>query len=30
MTHPWVQALATALGLTDDVLDGLFVQAATL
>ena len=30
MTHPWVQALATALGLTDDELDALFVQAATL
>ena len=27
---PWVQTLGVALGLTDDELDALFVQAATL
>lgn len=30
MTHPWVQALATALGLTAAQLDALFTQAAML
>lgn len=28
--RPWVQTLGVALGLTDDELDALFVQAATL
>ena len=30
MTHPWVQHLATALGLTAAQLDALFTQAAML
>ena len=29
-THPWVQSLAAALGLTAEALDALFEQAATL
>ena len=28
--HPWVQSLATALGLTETQLDDLFNLAATL
>jgi hypothetical protein len=30
MTHPWVQSLASALGLTEVQLDDLFTLAATL
>lgn len=30
MTHPWVQSLASALGLTEAQLDDLFTLAATL
>ena len=29
-THPWVQTLSTALGLSEEQLDQLFVQASTL
>lgn len=30
MTHPWVQTLGAALGLTAEAMDALFEQAATL
>ena len=29
-THPWVQTLSTALGLSEEQLDQLFIQASTL